>query len=103
MTTTSRQPTQTLSVRLSADLLRDLTTLAQSQDKPLSELHRQALEDIVNRHKQTRPVRPVTLEDMNKKIDALLAVAAKDAVQRRKTDAMLAYLATALGLDGQVC
>lgn len=87
-----------LTARISADVLEALNDLAAKQGVPVSVIQRQALEDLVQAHSQTKPSRKVTLEDLDKKLDVLLTAAAQEAVQRRKIEAILGHLATALGL-----
>lgn len=94
----SSTPLAPLTARIPAEVLEALNRLAVQQGVPVSVLQRQALEDLVQAHSQTKPVRKVTLEDLDKKLDVLIAAAGQEAVQRRKLEAILAHLATALGL-----
>lgn len=88
-----------LTARVPAEVLEALNAMARQQGVPVSVLQRQALEDFVQAHSQTKPSRKLTLEDLDKKLDVLLAAAAQEAVQRRKLEAILNHLATALGLS----
>jgi predicted dinucleotide-utilizing enzyme len=91
-------PLAPLTARVPAEVLEALNKLAVQQGVPVSVLQRQALEDLVQAHLQTKPTRRVSLEDLDKKLDVLVAAAGQEAVQRRKLEAILAHLATALGL-----
>lgn len=88
----------TLTVRIPLHVQQDLEAQAKARGMSLAELVRQALEDHLQRHRQTRPARQVTTQDLSDKLDTLLSAAADQDVQRRKTDAVLNYLASALGL-----
>lgn len=113
MSTSSKKPAATLrspsvgqsaaplvpsTTRIPVEVLEALTAVARQNGVPVSVLQRQALEDLVQAHLQTKPARKVTLEDLDKKLDVLLATQAQEAVQRRKLEAILGHLAAALGL-----
>jgi F0F1-type ATP synthase delta subunit len=98
MTKTDPNALTPLTVRIPRQVQQDLEVMAKAQGMGLAELVRQALDDHVQRHRQTRPARQVTTQDLSDKLDTLLSAAADQDVQRRKTDAVLDYLSTALGL-----
>ena len=76
-----------------------LNELALQQGVPVSVIQRRALEDLVQAQSQAKPVRKVNMEDLDKKLDVLIAAAGQEAVQRRKLEVILGHLVTALGLN----
>jgi antitoxin component of RelBE/YafQ-DinJ toxin-antitoxin module len=86
------------SVRIEQSLAAEFEALAKAQGLPVSELQRLAIEDIVCRHKQSKPIRPVTIADLDEKMESILVLIADAENERLKTNILLKHLAGALGL-----
>lgn len=86
------------SVRIEPGLAVEFEALAKAQGLPVSDLQRLAIEDIVCRQKQSMPIRPVTIADLDKKMESVLVLIADAENERKKTNILLNHLAGALGL-----